>query len=135
MSNISNQIDNPENQIQSDLPKTETRGWIAVDLDGTLAKFDRWVGPEHIGAPIPLMLERVKQWLDHGMHVKIFTARVGPQENHDDAIKASDAIAEWCIKHIGRELPITARKDYDCIQIWDDRAITVEANTGRILTR
>lgn len=24
-------------------------GWIGVDLDGTLAGYDGWVGPEHIG--------------------------------------------------------------------------------------
>lgn len=35
-------------------------GWIGVDLDGTLAFYDSWRGIDHIGAPIPLMLQRVK---------------------------------------------------------------------------
>ena len=50
--------------------------WIGVDLDGTLAYHDTWKGHEHIGEPIPAMLQRVKDWLDRGLTVKIFTARV-----------------------------------------------------------
>ena len=37
--------------------------WIGVDLDGTLAEWDGWKGHEHIGPPIPAMLERVKRWI------------------------------------------------------------------------
>lgn len=52
-------------------------GWIGVDLDGTLAMYDGFKGPEHIGDPVPKMLERVKKWLAEGREVRIFTARVG----------------------------------------------------------
>ena len=38
----------------------KNRGWIGVDLDGTLAMYDQWAGAGHIGEPIPLMVERVK---------------------------------------------------------------------------
>ena len=51
-------------------------GWIGVDLDGTLAKYGSWNGGQ-IGDPIPLMVERVKQWIAEGVEVRIFTARVG----------------------------------------------------------
>jgi len=27
----------------------QRRGWIGVDLDGTLALYDRWRGIEHVG--------------------------------------------------------------------------------------
>ena len=30
------------------------------DLDGTLAEYNGWVSEEHIGDPIPAMVERVK---------------------------------------------------------------------------
>ena len=40
------------------------KGWIGVDLDGTLAHYDKWRGVEHIGKPVPVMLERVKKWLE-----------------------------------------------------------------------
>jgi hypothetical protein len=53
-----------------------SNGWIGVDLDGTLAHYDGWKGADHIGAPIPAMVERVKGWLTEGKTVRIFTARV-----------------------------------------------------------
>lgn len=105
-------------------------GTILVDFDGTLAKHDDWQGPSHCGEPIPLMLARVKQWLAEGRTVKIFTARVGPQKDPNDAIRSREAIAAWCIKWLGRELPITATKDYSVVAIWDDRAVQVITNTG-----
>lgn len=109
-------------------------GWIGVDLDGTLAQYDKWIGPDHIGEPIPAMLERVKGWLDKGLDVRIFTARVshdGTEERVRDAVVAGAAIAEWCKTHLGRALPITCTKDYGMVELWDDRAVQVEANTGK----
>lgn len=41
-------------------------GWIGVDLDGTLAYYDGWIGAGHIGEPVPAMLERVKQLAGSG---------------------------------------------------------------------
>jgi hypothetical protein len=106
-------------------------GWIAVDLDGTLAHYDRWRGVDHIGEPIGPMVDRVKAWLATGQEVRIFTARVGGTE---DAV-CRVAIVDWCVKHIGVELPITATKDLKMYELWDDRSICVERNTGRILGR
>ncbi len=63
-------------------------GWIGVDLDGTLAHYDGWAGPESIGEPIPLMMARVREWLALGREVRIFTARCcvpeqrSPIDNH-----------------------------------------------------
>lgn len=37
------------------------KGWIGVDLDGTLAFYERWIDELHIGEPIPLILARVLQ--------------------------------------------------------------------------
>lgn len=110
-------------------------GWIGVDLDGTLAKridrargdgtFDRYA----IGEPIPAMLARVCEWLDMGREVRIFTARAC----HGDPI-VDKAVRAWCLRHIGCELMVTCTKDYLMDELWDDRAITVECDTGRILT-
>jgi hypothetical protein len=102
------------------------RGYYAVDLDGTLAHYEGWNGGA-IGAPIPLMVERVKRWLAEGRDVKIMTARVSLPEQ---AKEAERAIQEWCLLHIGRELPVTCIKDYHLIELWDDRAIQVVPNTG-----
>lgn len=103
-------------------------GWIGVDLDGTLAHYDEGSlrGIEHIGPPIPAMLKRVQHWLQTGQEVRIFTARA----TGIDQERACHAIRVWCALHIGRVLPITATKDFACIQIWDDRAVQVLPNTG-----
>lgn len=103
-------------------------GWIGVDLDGTLAEYTSGdfanKGPNFIGKPIQKMLDRVKQWLAEGKDVQIFTARA------TDGNLTRRAIAAWCIYHLGKELPITHCKDYDMIELWDDRAVQVIPNTG-----
>ena len=37
------------------------------------------------------------------------------------------------MEHIGRRLIVTCVKDYEMIELWDDRAVAVEFNTGRYL--
>ncbi len=107
-------------------------GWIAVDFDGTLATYD---GNFTItGQPIPRMVNRVKEMLRKGFDVRIFTARVSHQDQ-EKRLAVEEAIAQWCETHIGQRLPITNVKDFHCIAIYDDKAYTVEKNTGRILTR
>jgi hypothetical protein len=116
-------------------------GWIAVDLDGTLAHYDGWKGIEHIGAPILPMVERVQAWLLAGHDVRIFTARVdGGQvalnmgdpngEAHHDVDMVRHHIERWCMEHIGAVLPITNVKDYGMVELWDDRCVRVRTNTG-----
>ncbi|MGL5936174.1 MAG: hypothetical protein ACRCZI_11210 [Cetobacterium sp.] len=112
-------------------------GWIGVDLDGTLARYDGWRGAEHIGEPVEPMVRQVGVWLADGVQVKIFTARVssdGSAARDLDAAKARIAISAWCEKHLGVALPITNIKDYAMIELWDDRAIQVQKNTGRLIT-
>ncbi len=106
------------------------REWIGVDLDGTLAEHREWRGPTHIGAPIPKMVARVKQWLADGEDVRIFTARVGGHQTAAEVAIAQEAIRRWCHDHIGQVLPITAEKDYDMVALWDDLAVQVVPNTG-----
>lgn len=106
------------------------RGWIGVDFDGTLAV---WRGNYDImGPPIPLMVERVRGWLRSGYDVKIFTARV----SHTDCKKRAaveTVIRAWCRENIGQELEVTNAKDFSCLEIWDDKAVTVIKDTGMTL--
>lgn len=103
--------------------------WIACDLDRTLAHYTNWAtNGAAIGAPIPAMVERVKRWRASGIEVRIFTARAhpsNPRMREDEA-----KIHEWCAKHLGAVLTVTCEKDFNCIALWDDLAITVEPNTG-----
>jgi len=103
-------------------------GWIGVDLDGTLAYFDfeAWCKNKyHIGPPVRPMLNRVKDWLSQGRKVKIFTARYV----HGPAMLI--AIRIWLTKVGLPELEITNVKDFWMDELWDDRCIQVEHNTGR----
>lgn len=115
-----------------------SNGWIGVDLDGTLAYYDHWRGPDHIGAPIPAMLARVKRWLAEGRDVRIFTARVDGGavggEQTSDVNLVEIFIRAWCAEHVGCELPVTCRKDYGMIYLYDDRCVQVETNTGKLVT-
>ena len=94
------------------------KGWIGVDLDGTLAHYEGWKNGHN----------RVKDWLRKGHKVKILTARVAYKNQ-----KAEVQIQEWCREHIGEVLPVTCFKDMQMIELWDDRAIRVEKNTGEII--
>lgn len=123
-------------------------GWIGVDLDGTVAHYGGWKHHTHIGDPVPFMLARVMQWLKEGTEVRIFTARAYPlnicidkydfkypiaflrDAEYIQAIESVRAIQDWCIEHVGESLPVTNVKDYAMIQLWDDRAVGVELNTG-----
>lgn len=118
-------------------------GWIGFDLDGTLAFYDEWRGPTHIGEPILPMVNLVKEFLKEGKEVKIFTARVWALTLLDwdmtaqnsaafhEAVEAELAIRKWCKEYIGQELPVTCMKYFNMIQLFDDRAVGVEKNTGR----
>lgn len=108
-------------------------GWIGVDLDGTLAEYHGWQGPQHIGKPIAPMVDRVRRWLAEGKEVRIFTARVSHDGTYTrvlEAMSAHLAIMEWCIKVFTHPLPVTNVKDYAMHELWDDRAVQVRQNTG-----
>jgi len=96
---------------------------ILVDLDGTLAVYGGWRGPEHIGDPVPAMAFRVRKWIAEGKDVRIFTARATVPEQ-------IPFVERWCERHFGIKLPVTASKDFSTSQIWDDRCVRVKANIG-----
>lgn len=106
-------------------------GWIGVDLDGTLAEYDGWQGIEHIGPPVPAMLERVKRWLEEGRTVKVFTARMSEPMQ---ANVVQHAVWKWTTDVFGQHLIATCIKDFEMDELWDDRAVAVEPNTGRQLS-
>lgn len=114
-------------------------GWYGYDLDGTLARYPGTYGiPHGIGEPIPRMLSHLKENLKRGRDCRIVTARAaGPFVNLSGEdigeFAAMKEIRDWCEEYIGRQLPVQANKDYQMIVLYDDRAVQVEANTGRIL--
>jgi len=101
-------------------------GWIGVDLDKTLAYCDEYKGTDIIGEPIPLMFDRVKELIQSGQIVKIFTARA---ETEAGKLKVS----RWLESHGIGGLEVTNVKDSLMIHLYDDRASRVIANTGVIV--
>lgn len=115
------------------------RRWIGVDFDGTLATWDcPWPDDyRSVGVPVPAMVALVKKWIAEGEDVRIFTARM--DRYHPKVLglltvgDVKGPIQRWCLRHLGRVLPITNKKDYWCKAIYDDRAVQVEKDTGRLV--
>jgi hypothetical protein len=112
---------------------------MGVDFDGTLAMSGAKVFDGPMGAPIPKMVNRVKAWLEAGIEVRIFTARVSPK-NKDGSITSAEQldavrkrIADWTEEHIGKRLEATCEKDHNILQLWDDRAVQVIRDTGEVV--
>jgi hypothetical protein len=105
-------------------------GWVGFDLDGTLAVYDGWKGVEHVGAPVPPMVAIARDFLAAGVPIRIVTARVSVPEQADAARAAIEA---WCLEHLGVVVPVTCTKDFQMLVLYDDRAISVQKNTGRCL--
>ena len=93
----------------------------------TLAHYTKWRGPNHIGKPIPRMVNRVKGWLKEGRKVKILTARAS-----GDTGTARYHVRKWCKANLGTWLPITCVKDKYCTALYDDKAHGVSKNTGKV---
>ena len=101
--------------------------WIGVDLDKTLAFMPHKMhGIPFIGKPIPAMKKRVLAWIAEGTTVKIFTARAAGD-------KDTTYIQDYLEENGMPRLEITNEKDPGCTAIWDDRAVSVEPNTGRVI--
>lgn len=96
--------------------------WYGVDLDGTLASYEHGQGME-IGEPLLPMVDRVKRMLGRGLTVKVLTAR--PKSHHK-------IIKLWCTEVFGYPLAVTSAKDFGMVALFDDRAISVERNTGYV---
>lgn len=125
-------------ELPGDSPRaiaSAAQEWYGVDLDGTLAT--DWPPPyPNVGQPVALMVARVKQWLAEGKEVRIVTARLSP-ERYDFGDTAEDqrAIVEaWTLAQFGVQLKVQAYKDHGMQELWDDRAVGVQRNTGKRLT-
>jgi hypothetical protein len=106
-----------------------SKGWIGFDLDGTLCTYDGWKGHENIGKPLWGMIRRLKEYVEAGHEVRIFTARVG-QAIPEQIEPAKESIRSWCKEYIGYELKITSEKDQFMIRCYDDRAKQCLTNQG-----
>lgn len=78
------------------------------------------------------LVRLLKTPFDHGVDRPSDLAIIDEIESLDGKYKVDTItpIKEWCKQHIGFELEVTNVKDFGMIQLWDDRAVRVVANTG-----
>jgi hypothetical protein len=108
--------------------------WVGVDLDGTLAEYKGGVSPEHIGPPVPKMVELIKSILAEDIEVRIFTARVAGDRDGIDPRTTKKLIQDWLEKECGLpRLEVTNIKEFNMVELYDDRAVQVEFNTGELV--
>lgn len=128
--------DKSSNETPKVMASTNRRGWIGFDLDGTLAEYTHWQGPDHIGKPIEPTINLLKNYVNAGWEVRIFTARVytdGSAERNAEYIRSMKAIDAWCSEHLGFIPQVTCKKDFGMVLLYDDRCRQVEQNTGRVI--
>lgn len=111
--------------------------YIGVDFDGTVAA-------EGTIAPLQPMIDRIKRVRSEGVEVRIITARAQVQSVADDRSTQQTVgpsfdhaqvalVRAWCLEHLGELLTVQFWKDYDMIELWDDRAFHVLRNVGEML--
>lgn len=107
--------------------------WFGFDFDATIAHYPPKKADGMLGKPIESeVLTLLKQLVAEGHECRIVTARVGSGTPAEIA-KITKEMQAWCLTYVGKELPVTAKKDYLMIVLFDDRAIQVEYNTGKLL--
>lgn len=119
---------NPANPLKEEVKK-EKKLVYYIDLDGTLAYYERWGNVGEIGEPVPLIQDWIKYWLHLKIEVVIFTARAYKPE-------AIPPIRKWLMLNgFPPDLRITNVKGMECDIIFDNSAREVINNTGIIVNR
>lgn len=127
-------VDRIDTALSASVAVGRIEPWIGVDLDGTLAEYHGWKGPENIGAPIQPILERVKRILAEGevidnrlvRKVKIFTSRASIPSQ-------VPPVQKWLREQGLNGVEITCIKDIGCVLVLDDRCEYIVSNTGMTL--
>jgi len=94
---------------------------VAVDLDGTLAQYKGWKGAHIIDPPLPGAVDFVKQLLDEGYDVIVFTTR-----------EDLTAVHKWLERHGFPQLVVTNVKR-PAIAYVDDRAVRFDGDYAAAL--
>ena len=103
-----------------------SKEWIGYDFDKSLA-YQKAHGFLELGRPIAASVMRIKRFIREGRQVKIFSARA------NNGKKAIEEIQDW-LEDVGLpRLEVTAKKDHWMEKFYDDRAVQLEPNTGRVI--
>ncbi len=132
--------------------------WIGVDFDHTLCRDDgspvevmvdrvkRWLAQ---GLTVKIFTARLKHDFTGQSHKvgcfyeKADQAPIGRTSCIPECAfrkygrtvpEAKRIISDWCIQHLECDLEIVCEKEPGMIELWDDRAVRVERNTGQRLS-
>lgn len=84
-------------------PKTK-KNRVCVDLDGVLAEYQGWKGPDHIGPPLPGALDFART-VAKLADIVVFTSRCSEEPGDHDAVQGASPgqmrikIVDWLEKH------------------------------------
>lgn len=101
---------------------------VAIDLDGTLARYDGWKGIEHIGEPLLGARKLCQAIRDAGYRICVFTTRFNT-EGTRDITRAKQVVVDWLTLH---QIPYDDLWDQVgkpmAVAYIDDRALKVTPN-------
>ena len=110
---------------------------ICFDLDGVLAEYEGWRGPDHIGKPIPEGVELAKRLRELGFQIIIFTSRLNGQWLGVDYVASRRVVEGWLEKYSIPYDRIAAQMDgkpFADVYV-DDRAVHFNRGDPGILTK
>jgi len=110
---------------------------ICFDLDGVLAEYAGWRGPDHIGKPIPEGVELAKRLRELGYQIIIFTSRLNGQWPGVDYVASRRVVEGWLEKYSIPYDRIAAQMDgkpFADVYV-DDRAVHFNRGDPGILTK
>ena len=108
-------------------------GWVGFDLDGTIAQYTGYKGWQHIGEPIPSMINFIKKLRSMGIPCKILTSRAAAESRAVDGLtfeQVEQVVQDWTEKYIGERLPVVSEKGCSMIVLFDDSVVQINKNTG-----
>jgi len=121
----------------TDLDGPERQKTVAIDLDGTLAHYDHWRGPEHIGAPVTEAMTICRLLHKAGIKVIVYTCRTNRTMNEISGINTAKMVRdigawlhEWDLGFI--HVSENEGKPFASAYI-DDRAVYFKRNGGELV--
>ena len=104
---------------------SEIKHWAGFDFDGTLVEYPK--SGQRYGKDNEKVIGIFKYFMDHGITVKVVTARAAYPEMRQ-------VIQSWLDAHGWGHIEITDKKDYGMLVLFDDLAITIDSKSGEIAT-
>ena len=104
---------------------------ICIDLDGTLAAYDGWRGPEHFGAPLPGALAALAALRARGWRIIIFTTR-GDREKVRAYLEREALLFDYINENPDQPAGSNPGKPFAHVYV-DDRAISFRGDWSATL--